>query len=630
MRTLATLFLLAQFVVAGPPQAQPPAAKPGTGLIVGRVIDGDSSQPIAGASVRIIAEGPPPATVAAFTSADGQFVVTSVSAGTTRLMVAKPGYVRNGANQHFDEGITLTITEGERRGDVVLRLWKLGAITGTVTDERGDPIVGLMMGAAPVTWVAGQRRVSSETISGQSDDRGVYRIPRLQPGEYVVYTMFRQSTVPACVIADKQVMEEAGLWTTPAGTRNGLRVDAFIVSGSESLPPQRRADGLYVYSPVFHPGAVQATAAKPIALRSGEEVSGVDFTLRPQLGLRVSGRAVGPDGPLAKFPLHLVPAGNAEFDVVLGGPVSSTVTDSAGRFTFLGVTPGSYSVRALKGPSGVYEASVIMIDAGADAGVVVAAERIEAPAPDKRSTEPTWHGSTAVSISDRPVDDTLIEIRRGVRLTGQFEFVGGKAPDTDSLKALALVIDQADGRVGPEQLELSGWTLPNGRFETAELPPGQYLIRAGNLAGWEFDVALIGGRNVTDVPFEVGDTPPAAVTLRFTNKKSQLTGSVRGLGEAPAVVAVFPADRSKWTRHGRSPRFLKSTTPDRNGAFSIDGLPAGDYFVSAFIEIPFSDWRSPVVLDAISQGAERVTIAAGGQKSVNLTVTTLPKIQRTP
>ncbi len=330
---------------------------------------------------------------------------------------------------------------------------------------------------------------------------------------------------------------------------------------------------------------------------------------------------MGPDGPLAHFPLHLVPANPQEFT---GEGVADhlTLTDSAGRFMFIGVTPGSHRVQALKGPPEVTEASVMMVSTDSGGGVVLAGERVDAAPPDSRRSEPTLHGFMNVVVADRPVEDVVLQVRRGVRLTGRLEFVDGKAPAGDGLKSVEIALRPADGRMSAANLDLSGWALPDRTFETVELPPGRYVIDASAPGGWQLDGVLLNGKNVADSPFDVGETPLSGITLRFTMKTSQVTGTVN-LGEArdEAVrVVAFPVDRTRWAGHGSAPRFLGEARPDRTGGFTIGGLPPGEYFVSAFRALPFTDWKSPAMLEAIAATATRITLTAGDQKSVNLAV----------
>jgi len=624
MRILATLFLLAQFAAAGPPQQgpQPPPPKPGTGLIVGRVIDGASSQPIAGAILQIRANHEFPSVLSVLTAADGQFVITSVPAGTLTLMAAKPGYVRDGAMPYWDDGIRLEMREGERVADFTVRLWKRGSISGVVTDERGEPVAGVLVTAFRRVWVAGRPRLESGNDVAETDDRGVYRLSRLQPGDYLVGAGSPQASVPALLVGESELIRNAGIWIDPPGNRNGLRVDSSVIRVTRP-PAQLRSDGLYVYPPVFYPGGSQPDGAKAIAVKTGDEIGGIDLTLSPQRSLRIAGRAMGPDGPLAHFPLHLVPANQVEFTRESEASDHQTLTDAGGRFLFVGVTPGSYQVRALKGPAFSEVASVIEVSGDAGGGMVLAAERVEAPpSSDARRNEPTWHGVMNVAVADRSVEDLVFQVHRGVRLTGRLEFGDGKPPAAEELTSLEIALRPADGRRAVANLDLAGWVLPDRTFETVELPPGRYLIHSTATRGWQLDSVVLSGKNVADSPVDVTDAPLSGITIRFTTKASQLTGTVNQ-GDArdePVRVVAFPVDRTRWAGHGSAPRFLADAKPDRTGGFTIGGLPAGEYFVGAFRDVPFTDWKSPAMLEVIAATATRITMNAGEQKSVNLTV----------
>lgn len=624
MRMLATLFLLAQFAAAGPPQqgSQPPPTKPGTGLIVGRVIDGASSQPIAGAILQIRANHEFPGVVSVLTAADGQFVITSVPAGTLTLMAAKPGYVRDGAMPYWDDGIRLEMREGERIGDFTVRLWKRGSISGVVTDERGEPVAGVLVTAFRRVWLAGRPRLESGNDVAETDDRGVYRLSRLQPGDYVVGTRSSQASVPALLAGEKDLIQSAEIWIDPPGSRNGLRVDTSVLLVTRP-PPQVRSDGLYVYPPVFYPDAPQADGGKAIAVKTGDEISGIDLRLSPQRSQRIAGRAIGPDGPLVHFPLHLIPTNHVDFTGEAALSDHRTLTDGAGRFLFVGVTPGSYRIGALKGPTINEEAGVIMVSDTGGGGAVLSAERVEAAAPaDSRRNEPTLYAFVNVSVADRSVEDVVLQVRRGVRLTGRIEFADRNAPAADELASFEITLRPADGRRPIANLDLAGWMLPDRTFQTVELPPGRYVIDATAPGGGRLDRVLLNGQNVVDTPFDIADTPISGIALRFTAKTSLLTGTVNqaDAGDEPVRVVAFPADRTRWVGHGSAPRFLSETKPDRTGVFTIGGLPPGEYFISAFRAQAFADWKSPAMLEAIAATASRIIINAGEPKSVNLAV----------
>jgi hypothetical protein len=96
-------------------------------------------------------------------------------------------------------------------------------------------------------------------------------------------------------------------------------------------------------------GAAVPAQASLVTLKSGEERSDVTFQLRLIPTSRVSGRAVGPDGPLGNLGIRLVVPGDgvvseSEFDV------ATAITKPDGTFAFFGVPPGQFLLKAQKQP----------------------------------------------------------------------------------------------------------------------------------------------------------------------------------------------------------------------------------------------------------------------------------------
>src|SRR5262249_37314756 len=64
-------------------------------------------------------------------------------------------------------------------------VWKFASLAGTVTDENSDPIVGATVRVLRRTIVGGKRQLTAGP-SDTTDDRGMYRIGSLEPGDYLV------------------------------------------------------------------------------------------------------------------------------------------------------------------------------------------------------------------------------------------------------------------------------------------------------------------------------------------------------------------------------------------------------------------------------------------------------------
>src|SRR5690349_14571259 len=165
----------------------------GGGVIAGQVVDGGSGRPIAAAVVSVsggeMTVNPSPnQPPQALTGGDGRFVFGNLGAGAYLIRATKGGYADGAAGRRRPGGDSqpVEISAAASSADVVVRMWKYGVITGTVSDEAGEPVVGLPVrlvarvrpGArpAPAVWfVAVARPYAAVGGAIQTDDRGVYR-----------------------------------------------------------------------------------------------------------------------------------------------------------------------------------------------------------------------------------------------------------------------------------------------------------------------------------------------------------------------------------------------------------------------------------------------------------------------
>ena len=119
---------------------RPNQQRPAAGPILGRVIDATTGQPIRGAVVRT--GGHDDRDAMALTDGDGRFVFAQVGAASIQFFATKGGYHDAEFGQLRPQSIPrmLRSRAGERRGDVVIRMWKQSVITGVVRDEAGEPL----------------------------------------------------------------------------------------------------------------------------------------------------------------------------------------------------------------------------------------------------------------------------------------------------------------------------------------------------------------------------------------------------------------------------------------------------------------------------------------------------------
>ena|SRR5829696_4500884 len=185
--------------VQGLPATQMPprdtVQKPLTGnsSISGRVVTGDTGMPVRRASISLSGASVPRR--AAYTDTEGRFSFTGLPAGTYQLN-ASPSMQRGQylAAAYGSTGpgpvvrpAPIELAAGQQMTDVNIALPRGSAISGTVTDESGEPLARAQVSAMMV------RRGSEpmQTGGAQTDDHGSYRLFGLQPGEYMVAAQTR-------------------------------------------------------------------------------------------------------------------------------------------------------------------------------------------------------------------------------------------------------------------------------------------------------------------------------------------------------------------------------------------------------------------------------------------------------
>ena len=185
--------------------AQPLAV--GTALVSGTVVVAGTGQPARRARVTLNAtEGGGSRT--ATTDENGRYGFSALAAGRYSLSASKTGHVgvTFGATRPGRPGTPIQLGDGEKF-EAVLQLPRGSVITGTVLDEHGEPTPGTPVRAMRYVMQAG-RRTLQQSGTGSTDDRGIYRVYGLQPGEYLVSAVPR-NTGPTVDVARLQAELES-------------------------------------------------------------------------------------------------------------------------------------------------------------------------------------------------------------------------------------------------------------------------------------------------------------------------------------------------------------------------------------------------------------------------------------
>lgn len=296
------------FTIAGEAETCPtgPSLRPAPGSvdssIFGRVTTA-IGEPIACASVTVVTPGVLiPET---YTDRQGRYEVHGLPSRPVAIEARQLGFVsmRYGQRLVSDPGVPLRLRAGEQRTGIDISLPR-ATISGTVTDEYGEPVEGVRVWAFQVQRI-GNRITTFSTGAADfptTDDRGRYRIVGADPGTYFVAVM-----------------------------------DGGTVSGADATDARG-------YPLVFHPGTADAAAAQRVVVDGSGDLDGVDITLEPTRTFTVSGTvAVASAQPF----IGSVTLAVSERSRAASVHTLTVQVDAAGRFTIRNVPPGDFVVKAI-------------------------------------------------------------------------------------------------------------------------------------------------------------------------------------------------------------------------------------------------------------------------------------------
>jgi hypothetical protein len=599
--------------ISGPlPQTQPAqlsGGPAGAGLIIGRVVDGLTDSPLASAVVTISGPSAPTTGNAVVVDSRGRFVFRGLAAGRYSLTAQRTGYMSGAYGRlRFDgAGQPLDLSDGARMTNVEIRVWPYASISGTVIDETGEPLVGVYIYPFERNYLAGRPSLTTRGAT-RTDDRGMYRLGQLRPGDYVVAMVSRLVTYPISVVAESAAAREAGEaardynaeLAAKGANRMGvfptypsMRIGDFVIASADSPLASMSLTSRKVFPTTYYPSVTSPESATIVSVGAGQQRSSVDLQVKLTSAVNISGTAKGPDGSIANLALRLQLGGANDLRYPTNIEPAQTVTGPNGAFTFVGVPSGKYIISATMSPG----------TSGAE-----------------------LYASEPVTVGDADVADVSVTLRPDALVTGRVEYDGtSPRPTAAQLRALPLYFDQATGR----GLRLTTQVTPDGTVAPTSVPPGKYFVHLAYGAGipspvppvsWTVKSVTAGGRDVSDSPLivEAGDV---ALVVTLTDHALTLGGTVRNAQGAPDVTAsvlLFPADRAQWTDYGAYPRRLQMARADRMGTFSLSNLPAGDYLVIALPDGLVAQWQTQTFLERAAQLATHVSLTSDRNVTVDL------------
>lgn len=471
-------------------QLNPANSSAPTFTVQGAVINSLTGEPVHAALVQIHF----PRQNSLLTATDGKFRFEGIPQSQLNLTVRKPGFFSEQDLRQGTPYVDRPIQVGPDMPPIILKLVPEGVIYGRVTDSNGEPITNLSVKLLYGAIMEGERNWQQRG-GGQTNDEGEFRLFGLIPGTYYLEAGPRASPIP------------------PPGR------------GTNASPQG--------YGAIYYGGGSDMASAAPITIAPGKQIR-ADLYVQPELFHQISGLVVGapsgmgvniqlstPDGqfvpgirtnPQDGAFMGYVPSGSYVLKATVqgkGGPIgvgSQPLTasgDMAGIRLSVGPTaiiPISVELRSTRSNAPDLrsnERQLVNVQLSLQGSLLrtMRTSTLEGPPEDRslaiRNVEP---GSYRVQI--RPLGPWYVEsARRGLanlltdNLTVDAGDVGAPIEIVlrDDLAALTgtvlskgqpaqgVVIFAPDSSAQPPTAFVVG---PTGKFETRNLPPGEYRVFA--------------------------------------------------------------------------------------------------------------------------------------------------------
>jgi len=587
---------------------QPPPT--GTASIVGTVVAADTGRVVRRVHVVLSSTGSsstPNVTLAVTTTDDGQFKFSNLPAGEFLLTASRPGFLDStfGQKQPGDgrPGTPIALLDAQKLDRVSLPIARGGIITGTVVDDHGEPEFGAQVRALRWVMRTGERSLQV-AASTSTDDRGMYRLTGLVPGDYLVSATStdQPASEQAVALAKMRAEASAGAGDLYGAAMQELKLTVANLTGAAGSGPDEPAG----YAPVFYPGTTQPASATTLTLGVSEERPAVDLALQLVPLVRVTGIVSGAAGQAGSIPVTLTPVGSP---VPFPGPRTTRLA-ADGTFTFTGVAPGSYNVLA-------ETANVTM------AFRVVSGDQMISTIgkPDGAPEMPVLWASTDLTVDGHTLAPLALVLQPAMTLTGRLVASGaGTPPDFTRVRISAAAASsqspERNAQVSPAKVDASG------RFTVNGFIPGRYRLNVAGVASpWKVASAGVGGRDAMDLPLEVRSTDDlTGMVVTLTDRSTTVSGRLQDANGQPGpnfTVVVFPSDNRYWLPQARR---IQATRPGTDGRYSVHGLPPGDYRVAVVPDVEPGQWYDPAWLQSVIAQSIAFTLAEGQQLTQDLRV----------
>jgi len=506
----------------------------------------------------------------------GRFLIESVPVGIYTLTASGQSYLylppNSGGSGSDIYNSQISVTPRQTVSEISIPMVRGSTISGRVQDDSGRPAINVQVNALRLAYQQG-RPVLQSSASKTTDDRGEFRLFYLPPGEYL--------------LAAGQTGGNRGL----AGLRGAIPTAAEV--------PVR----------TYYPGEVEPALASKIRIGSGEEMSGMNVTLRVSRVFSVRGQVtttvpltpvIGPNGQArgGQVALSLSPRTPTLGDQTANSFGVTLDGTGAASFQLMNVLPGEYYLLGrLNQP---------VAAAAPGAAVQAANSQVFARMP--------------IDVRDN-VDGVRFVIPPPVDVKGNV--VTGSPSVTRPPTIRLNLINQTTYVAFPAYGRGQATADADGTFVFPGVPEGDYILDAALPAGprggggvYVADI-LFGGTSVMDNGFHIDEKPPASLQVVLNSGTGSIDGTVYSSAQKPVAggfVVLVPLE------HRRMPSRYQRTTSTPSGTFAFRAVAPGDYELYAWEEYLQTSEQDEAFMEKYKDKGKRVTVRAQSSGTTELHV----------
>ena len=617
-RRSAAIALAAWLVAAAPGTAQQRDVQPqpanGTATLAGQVVtDTAPPRPVRKAIVTMAGD----LTRTAITDEEGRFAFEKMPTGRYTVTAAKPAYVpaAYGATRPGRAGTPVAVAR-DQRVTITIPMIRGAVLTGMVRDRAGNPMPGVGIDALSTRASGRQGGAGGFPEINVTDDRGVYRIFGLAPGDYVIRA---PSTSIFALGATGQM-----------GSRSTADMDAVLATlraraaapAAAATPASIKYGAPVGLSNLYFPGTSSVDDAVVVTVGAGEERGGLDFEISPVATATIDGTITGPIQNFAVAQLSI--AIMSERNLATGGftpTLTLRPTGTDGHFRYTSVAPGRYRI--------VARADRNQTAAPPTTGGVTLPAGVGAPAPPGPPTADYLYAVAEVDARSQDVSGVDLALQPGATLSGRLRFDAATAAPPEKLDTIRVTLSPPGGTfygvsngttVGNTFGAIApGQVAADGTFLVKNVAPGTYALNVqlpADLAPtWSIQSAIVDTRDLLDAPVDIGSgTNLRDAVLTLSDRHTEISGTLQtpeGTAATRYFVVAFAADRTQ----RRAARRVVSTRPASDGHFALRDLPPGEYLLAAVTDLEPADLADATFLEQLVPASIRIPLATGEKKT---------------